>query len=142
MTTITIDPITQIKRLCASVEAVREKNIPISGVDESKDSLATWDAIIAKGKVRVPGGERMTAAQFLQRNTKWLSTPWQKVAYDWALDHPGKTLVVEFRIGRQLQTWVVGKRGEYVMFVVPWWQERRQVLVSRDRKTRVLINID
>jgi hypothetical protein len=97
----------------------------------------TWDESIAAGKSYLVGNGVPTA-EFLRTHRSPLN-PWQRLAYQWALENPTKRLVVI----SSRHEWHIYKRGEYVEFGLPY-QDRggERHYISNNGKTKILVNVD
>lgn len=95
-----------------------------------------WDRLMESGKSYMVGD--MPMAQYLKKYSSPLSD-WQKRAYKWALDNPGKILIVETKT----HEWRVYSRGEYVEFALPYHEKGgERNYATRNGKTKVLVNED
>lgn len=101
------------------------------------DRFNAWDASIACGKSYLVG-DTWTMPQYLKRYTSPL-TPWMRVAYQWALQHPGQRLEIE----GPRYIYYVSKHGEYVEIGLPHQDHGgERHWITRDGIHRVLINED
>ena len=106
-------------------------------VSNRTTGYGSWDKAIASGKDYLVG-ERVDTAKFLATHRSPLKG-WQQAAYQWTKDHPYFQLVYSTP-GRD---WEVYSSGEYVTFALPHQDaggERHYV--SRDVKTKILVNVD
>lgn len=96
-----------------------------------------WDKAIEGGKDYMVG-DSQDMETFIRTHRSAL-TAWQKIAYAWATANPFYKLDV--RIGRN--EWSIYQRGEYVDFYLPHHDAGgEKSYISRDGKTKVLINVD
>jgi hypothetical protein len=81
--------------------------------------------------------------QFLRTHTSDLND-WQQAAYPIAWHYPDVQVIVNTgRYGPRRYDWVVYRRGEYINFSLPHHDAGgERDYISRDGRTRVLINID
>ncbi len=130
----------QVKELFprTCIPNVYTKEIPISEVAEGlsikDEAQATWEASLEAGKAAM-GRENLLTAQL---------DPYQKAAYEWAIQNPGWILALSIKVPHE-DFWeeilMVGKHGEYVVF----YTENTSggaIWISRDNETRVLVYRD
>lgn len=97
----------------------------------------TWDAAIACGRSYLVG-DAVPLSEFLRTHTSAL-TPAQKVAWSWARVNPAYKFTVSVR-GKD---WEIYQRGQYVVFALPHHDAGgERTYISRDGRTKVLINVD
>ncbi len=94
------------------------------------DRFGSWREMAAFGRSYIDSALDMT--EYEAKFTKPAST-WQRKAYAWAIQNPESAMVLNNRG----QTWVVGKRGEYVLFVLPG---KSRAWISRDEKNILLVH--
>lgn len=101
------------------------------------DRYVTWDAALACGKSYMVG-DRQTTEEFLRGHTTVLS-PWQRAVYSFLKQRPDASVS---RPGRRIE-WCCYCRGEYVRFDIPHHDRGGEKgYISRDGRTKVLINVD
>jgi hypothetical protein len=78
--------------------------------------------------------------EFQRVNTSSLNE-WQRLAYEWSMANPSRMLVLSSTKPRLI--YHIAKRGEYVEFGLPHHcHGGEKYWVSRNGKTKVLINVD
>ncbi len=102
-------------------------------------SYGAWDKALECGRSYM-AGESTSMAQFVRTHRSRLQG-WQRLAWLWCVANPSLTLVL--RSQRPRRVYEIKKRGEYVEIGLPHHGaggERHWI--SRDGKTKVLVNVD
>lgn len=82
----------------------------------------------------------VSLTEFVRRHRSSLNE-WQRLAYQWCLANPSQALVLRARNGRLI--YEIKKRGDYVEIGLPHHDHGGEKhWISRDGKTKVLINVD
>lgn len=142
---ITLD---EIKRVVDAHYSVTVAENPYFAA-ESQDATWTWEKLIECGKAYLVGKEVPTE-KFIREHTSRL-TVWQSFAALWALENPTQKLIVE------TVDWSRAPRRCYVICARAFGDPNGAVVeiglphhdaggerhwISRDCKTRVLVNVD
>ncbi len=107
--------------------------------DGEDPSYGDWDKAIDGGRSYLVGSA-VSIRQFLRTHTSAL-TEWQRMAYRWCLANSSLSLVFEAR--RQRRIYQVMKRSDYVEIGLPHQEYGGEKhWISRDGKTKVLVNVD
>lgn len=101
------------------------------------DVYGVWDKILESGRDYLVGAS-IPMDQFIREHRSPLNA-WQKVAYAWAKANPTKVLCIE----NSRYEWTVRVRGEFVELGLPHQDHGGEKhWVSKDGKTKILINVD
>jgi hypothetical protein len=132
-------------RACLDRKALKEpfdysvREQPNSFENGEDPHYGTWDKMLEAGRSYLVGNH-VSWRQFLRTHTSAL-TEWQRMAYHWCLAHPTLRLVFEARLRSRI--YHIMKHGEFVEIGLPYHDYGGEKhWVSRDGKTRVLVNVD
>lgn len=101
------------------------------------DRFQKWEDMLTSGKSYMVGAD-VPMADFLRTHSSRM-VPWMQLAWHWCDLHPERALVIT----AHRFEWYVSKRGEFVEFGLPHHDKGgERHWVSRDGKTKVLINVD
>jgi hypothetical protein len=99
----------------------------------------TWDKALEAGRSYLVGNA-VPWSQFLRTHASAL-TGWQRMAYRWCLANPSLQLVCKATLRSRI--YHVMKRGDYVEIGLPFHDYGGEKhWISRDGKTKVLVNVD
>ena len=99
----------------------------------------TWEKALDVGRSYLVG-PTVPMPEFQRVNTSSLNE-WQRLAYEWCMANPSRMLVLTSTKPRLI--YHIAKRGEYVEIGLPHHcHGGEKYWVSRNGKTRVLINVD
>lgn len=107
------------------------------GLGAKEESYGTWEGALDAGRSYLVG-DSVPMAQFIRQHRSQL-TAWQKIVYAWCVANP----YWQVRLKTPGRDWEIYKEPEFVMFALPHHDaggERHSI--SRDGKTKVLINVD
>ena len=98
-----------------------------------------WNRALEAGRNYLVGRD-VSLTEFARTHRSSLND-WQRLAYQWCLANPSQALVLRARNGRLI--YEIKKRGDYVEIGLPHHDHGGEKhWISRDGKTKVLINVD
>ena len=107
--------------------------------DGEDADYGTWEKALDVGRSYLVGAT-VPMSEFQRVHTSSLNE-WQRLAYEWCMANPSRMLVLTSTKPRLI--YHIAKRGEYVEFGLPHHcHGGEKYWVSRNGKTRVLINVD
>ena len=128
--------------VCAAEDALRtytiiERDNPYA--KNPDDKYGSWDASLECGRSYLVG-DSMPMDKFLKAFRRDL-TLWQKLAFEWCMANPHRSLHMESR--RERFYYVIQRRGEYVEFGLPHQdQGGEKHWICRDGRYKIKVNDD
>jgi hypothetical protein len=108
-------------------------------VDGEDPAYGAWTKALECGRSYM-AGDTVSIAQFLRTHQSGL-TDWQRIAFLWCVANPSLALTLSSQ--RPRRVYEIRKRGEYVEISLPHHDAGGERLwITRDGKTKVLVNVD
>ena len=126
----------QLMRQLFSYIVIQQENEYRNGEDLH---YGDWNSALEAGRNYLVGRD-VSLTEFVRTHRSSLND-WQRLAYQWCLANPSQALVLRARNGRLI--YEIKKRGDYVEIGLPHHDHGGEKhWISRDGRTKVLINVD